>query len=302
MRRMMLTNLSLLAIALVFGACGANLDDQATAEQDAVSTYRLSFVTLRHDQRKCMSPLCGGYFVQDVNGGTAERYVSGLDFSRADLDDDSIARVQAAPAEELVLRGKLGPAEWNYNTRTFLVYEAYRGMPGMRPVSGEAFYKVQDRDPQIRCFMAPCPNLVALTLNTSTQTIFDSTDVMRASAPHVDQNWLAERLHGRNAIAAGVIRDGTLFPGGYEKVLDASQVYVRLPERIGPCPMMPIPNCDPLTATFTRSADRCLVFDACADHSNCPSLQPAICAEGYELQGWPTNTVACIAFACDPIL
>jgi hypothetical protein len=51
--------------------------------------------------------------------------------------------------------------------------------------------------------------------------------------------------------------------------------------------------------TYTRDANLCLDFAACAAPRACPDLIPA-CAFGYTLAAWPAAPNGCPAFACDP--
>ncbi|MCU0691590.1 MAG: hypothetical protein MUF54_09325 [Polyangiaceae bacterium] len=292
------------ATALTLGGCAAQTgpDQDISSQTDSeVSARTDSFVSIRKDVRKCASPLCGGYFVRDLNQSGHERYVSTLDFAAAALDDVSVAEVLKAPQGDIVLSGKLGRKEKRFGTRPFLVASAYRGMPGVRPDSSDLFYAAQERSPRITCITAPCPNQVATKLNTSERSYFDKLNIMHAAKPAVDKRWLRDRVQGHEAVVAAHFAPGEQFPGGREKVLDISQVFIKLPDTVGPCPMTPIPACEaPLTATFTRNADRCLIFDACVNQTQCPMIKPPVCADGYELVSWQTNTTMCRKFVCDP--
>src|SRR4029078_11866239 len=73
-------------------ACAANdgpsdpgsIDERA----DELSVTHPSFVTLRADLRRCLDPMCGGFFVRDVNQQGTEQYVSRLDFQESGLPTD----------------------------------------------------------------------------------------------------------------------------------------------------------------------------------------------------------------------
>ena len=292
------------SLALLGGAsCDPNLNaEEELSEQGlALSRSKASYVTLRRDMRKCVSPLCGGYFVRDVNKHAQEQYVSGLDLSRATLDEATQEKVLSAPESELVLAGRLGPREAQWKTRTFVVVEAYRGMPGVSVSAGDVFYQATRRDPQIQCFVAPCPNEIGRKLNTPRTIEFSSYSVERASRINVDQDWLTHRVYGHGAVVAGRMVKGQIFPGGPEKVLDASQVFVRLPDPIGPCPMFPIHQCpEGFFNTFQRNMDRCLIPTGCGDESLCPMVKPAPCAQDYTLSFFRANNPLCIEFVCDP--
>src|SRR5687767_13217184 len=99
-------------VAVAFVGCGVSESNVGTTEEDPVeeggelSTVSRTFVGLRRDMRKCISPLCGGYWVHDLNRVTfTEHYVSGLDFSASGLSDAAQAQVHDGLLAEVVLRG-----------------------------------------------------------------------------------------------------------------------------------------------------------------------------------------------------
>lgn len=266
---------------------------------EAVDEMSVSFVTLRADLSTCAAPLCGGYFVHDVNRQRAEQYVSRLDFE-ASLPADVIDDVRSAPLGELVLRGHVGRQETRSHSRPFVVLEAFRGMPGVTPRAGAAFYQVSARKPPIACLVAPCPNEIASLLNTNVAGEFDRVAVDRAALSWVDKGWLSSRVAAHGAIVAGMFEEGAHFPGGFEQVLDASQVFVRLPEHVGPCPASPVLTCMARTiAVQERTEDRCITQVACVTPGICPLLAPA-CPAGYSLTSWTAAPHGCPAYACDP--
>jgi hypothetical protein len=297
------------ACALLFTgatACAASdgPSDPGTIGENAdeASVTLSSFVTLRADLRRCLAPVCGGYFVSDVNRQRDEQYVSGLDFTESGLPTDAIGDVRSAPPNELVLRGHLGLPEPRFHTRPFVVLEAFRGMPNVTPREGDAFYQVDARRPPIACFVAPCPNEIASLLNTTSEEAFDRISVDRAALPWVDKRWLASRVATHDAVAVGAFAQGEYFPGGFEKVLEVSQVFVRLPERVGPCPTTPQFLCTEGTIVLQkRTEDRCFVQLGCVVSTLCAQSQPMPeCASGYTLASWAEPPSGCPTFACDP--
>jgi len=284
-------------LALLAAVSGCVVAPDTTDDTQDLSASSRTYITLRADLRKCQSPMCGGYFIRDANRTTAESYVYGLDFTGSGLSDADIATVKATPPEELVIRGKLGA--FHGPTRSLLVSEAYVGMPGMTPAAGATFYNAKDHSPPIECFAAPCNNGVALKLNTTAKTSFTSYATAGAAAPFVDQAWLTDRVENHAAIVAATIHAGQHFAAGDEMVLDASQVYVKLPVALGPCGKPAVPTCTGgKVPTFKRGVDRCVAFDACVKPGVCPHNLPA-CEDGYSLQSWAKAPSACSAFACD---
>ena len=82
------------------------------------------FVTVRLDLRRCVSPLCGGYWVTAVNqAGAQTQYVSGLTGQSQEL----LAKVHAVDPKELLLQGTYGQTESRFHTRPFIVTQAFEG-------------------------------------------------------------------------------------------------------------------------------------------------------------------------------
>lgn len=291
------------AALLLSGGCATELAepafDEITGDLSAASN---SWVTLRHDYRKCMAPLCGGYWVRDVNRKTAERYVSALVLPPASFDAATSAKVTGAPTEELVLRGKLGPKDVKFKTQTFIVAAAYRGMPGKAPVAGDSFYSAKPRSPKISCVAAPCSNEVATKLNFTAPNYFMDYAVNRAAAVFVDQQWLTLRVRDHGAVVAGTIVAGKKYPMGAAPTLDASQVYINVKDMAGPCPVFKLAACPAGTArAYSRDANLCVLPGACVTAKACPAKAPAQCAANYALTAWnPTGGAKCLTFACDP--
>jgi hypothetical protein len=291
------------AFVISFAGCmtaiGEPGEDLAQAE-DEISALLPSYVTVRPDLRRCAAPLCGGYFVRDVNNGERVYYVSELVFPRTLFDAETIEEALEAPGD-MILRGVLGVAEPRFETRPFVVREAFRGMPGHAPRTGDRFFTVEERKRPIMCLVAPCNNEIAVELNTRVRRDFTRFSVNGAASRWVDREWLASRVDDHGALVAGVFVPGEKFPGGYEKVLAAHQIYVRLPDVMGPCPSTPVAMCPTHeVATFSRSEDRCLVFEGCERLvATCPPLAP-VCAEGYTLASWRSEPYGCMDYACDP--
>jgi hypothetical protein len=286
------------ALALV-GTLGA-LPAGRGAEAPPPDDTRVLHVTARRDLRRCASPLCGGYFVHELNQTSGERYVSGLDFSSSGVPDAMVTSALDALAD-LVLKGQLGPTEPTFGTRALRVTDLYRGLPGVTAGQADEFFTVQASDPPIRCFVAPCNNEVATRLNASSTFRFTTLSVEGMAIPWIDRAWLTAEIHGRGAVVAGHLEKGDHLPGGYEEVLDVSRVYLHLRDPAATaCPPHARVACvRGKVATYRRTEDRCLVFDACVDPGICPDYVP-VCADGYTLASWASAPAGCPAHACDP--
>ena len=129
----------------------------------------------------------------------------------------------------------------------------------------------------------------------------DGAEVTDAALSFVDQQWLTNRIAEHGAFATGKFIQGALVSGTHEKVLSASQVFVKLPEMPGPCPLVKMPACPAgKVRNYERNEDRCVLPSfTCVTPGVCALFLPA-CAEGYELQSWSGGQFACPVHACDP--
>ncbi|MBK7860077.1 MAG: hypothetical protein IPJ65_15970 [Archangiaceae bacterium] len=293
----MRTLIGLFVVALA--GCGVSESSVGSNEADPfddgaeLSATSRTYVQLRRDMRKCIAPLCGGYWVHDVNRANLnEVYVSALDFSGSGLSEDDQGHVYEALGE-VVLRGKLGPKEARFGTRPFIVTEAYRGLPGLAVGSADAFFKVKAES--ITCIRAPCPSMSAIQVNHSAKTLFHAYDAANLGGTRLDLSWLTTR-----AVEDGAITAGTLVKKGDALTLEPSNVFVRLPERVGPCPQFKLAACPSgQVRTYTRTVDRCVLPAACITPGFCALFIP-VCDEGYTLASWPAGNFGCNAYACDP--
>jgi hypothetical protein len=297
-----------LLVGLLFVGCGvteAELTDvgaDTTEELGELGTSTRSYVVFRRDTRRCIAPLCGGFWVHDVNRATLnEQYVSGFDFSTSNLRGlpEHQADVTNGGNFEVVLYGKLGPKESNYNTRTFLVSDAWRGMPGVTFTEpADSFMRVQSVN--LQCFAAPCPTLRATKLHSTSKTLFHDLEVKPAALPMVDRNWLANRVIENDALVAGRFVAGNTVGTGQEKVLETSQIFVHLPDRTQSCPRSIPPSCTGgKTGIWSRNHNLCSVPAGCTLPGACAAFVPS-CADGYELVSWTGGPFACTQYACDP--
>lgn len=292
---------ALLALAL-FG-CGTA--DVATGESDEdllsdeLNTTTPSYVYARRDMRKCTAPMCGGWYVRDANKRTAEQYVSDFDFSSSGLDADQQAIVRGAADGEVVVLGKLTRLTTRIRFRKFVVESAWRGMPGRTWTTNAKLYSIKDIRPLIRCFAAPCNGLNFTVLNVGASGSATSLSVGSASGPFVDETWLDKEVTREDALVVATIVNGQQFPAGPEQVIDAQQVFVKLPETMN-CPQFKLAACPRgQFHGYERNTDRCVMPTGCTRGGRmCAQFIPS-CEEGYELISWMTAS-GCAAYACDP--
>jgi len=177
-----------LAAVVVGTACGATdgfeADDTALFENDASKADGIAststFFKFRRDMRRCVSPLCGGYWMSRVNraqtkcvNGTwaAECYV-------AELDSRGIGDVGIDAAS--ILRGDIKSQTYtNFgNMGKFVVKEAWA--PASTNVAVGTFYRATDSG--IRCIRAPCNSIHEAKLNSTTSANVSGIDFSATGA------------------------------------------------------------------------------------------------------------------------
>lgn len=270
-------------------AVSGDLEGDSSDDSSDLSTTKDTFVIARHDQRRCISPVCGGYWVKDLNSTMEERYVSGLDFTGSMLDDVAQQQATSAPDGALVLEGRLGPKETHYGTRTLRVLGAYRGMPGQAVSSTDKFYAVAPT--RIACITQPCANLQTTRLNRTTgHAMATDVTVDRAVATLVDDRWLHDLVISNHAVVAGkIVRHD------HHVTVDAGQVFVQLGREV-PCAQPPIASCPSGQIHAFEREGRCIMPAGCTAPGVCAAFEP-VCDDGYALVSWQN---VCPRFACEP--
>ncbi|MEK6334564.1 MAG: DUF6748 domain-containing protein [Acidobacteriota bacterium] len=183
-----------------------------------------TYYSVRRDLRRCVSPLCGGYFVKRVNRPNTAcsdgRVMS--DCYVAEINWNGNAEVNGST---FVVRGNIGRKRFGHfgNLGEMRVSESWTPMGNNRALG--TFYRVRDRG--VRCITHPCPTHLEAKLNSaSSQNI---AGVNLASSNLGDQNAAAVTqamtgpggviVTGENVVVRG--------PGGRSFELRGTQVYLR---------------------------------------------------------------------------
>jgi hypothetical protein len=139
---------------------------------------------VRHDQRLCPSPRCGGYWVAIVNG-VRTRCVDGRRHVQCHVARavDGRRRPVADVAEGALVRGAMIVG---HTDRVDLVARAAYAPAGTAPASG-GWYRVVDNG--IRCVRAPCFSYTAFSVNARTRVRASSLDLRasRATSAEVER-------------------------------------------------------------------------------------------------------------------
>ena len=250
------------------------------------------WVTLQRDLASCSTaPRCG-WTAHAVNEHDPGTHVDGIDLTRAGIAAGTPeAGVLDAPDGEVVIHGTRSPEG------IFVATEVWRGLPGNAWSPGDVFVQV-DRSGATACGGGPCGHESTRELNVGVDIAVPTVDFARSTDPGVDRAWIEDRVYQRGAVIAGRFIMNEQARGISR--LDASEVFVPLPDRVGPCSESAV-SCGPGTVVgYQRNRDRCLVAGECVTvHGDCPGNAPS-CARGYVARTWLSRRSACPAFACDP--
>jgi len=245
-----ISTLTLLATSAALGAhmvssTPAHAGDKSVGESATVTTSSESagaYYAITSDLRKCATPLCGGWFLAQVNQPTtqchdgrsaAQCYAPELDWSSAGLSDakeDELLEASRNAAVDrqvyAIVRGTFAPTNDTPRPELgrFIVTEAWI-IEGDSHASG-TFVWVHDNG--LRCFAAPCRNLTERTLNTSGVTDIAEVDFAPAGLSDSQREVCTADMYGPNGlIVAGsrytVHANGSTAPGR-----TASAAYRRL--------------------------------------------------------------------------
>lgn len=220
-------------------------EDVAGESQEALAASGNTgyFVVTRHDNRRCVSPLCGGVFVKRVNSATtrcadgtmqAECYVGGYDFAPTGLDTNERADFQSSFESGFALvRATMRATTFNsVKLGKLRVTEAWKGA-GEVATTG-TFFRVADNG--IRCVRAPCPSTTAYTLNTSDQhnIINVGLDSVPATPSELSSAQAALGTSQGVLVSGGLALPKCLPTANCGPFVTAEEFYLRVVHQTGP--------------------------------------------------------------------
>jgi hypothetical protein len=208
-----------------------------------------TFYTVRADLRRCVSPMCGGYFVKRVNLATT-RCANGQYMAQcyvAEIDWNGQPEIDAGKA---LLRGNVIAKTYGRfgNLGAFRVTESWQAI-GDGQAAG-TFYHVRDRG--LRCITYPCPTHHEAKLNSTFSLNIAGVDLSGASLGTNNAPVAEAAMTGPDAAIITGNNVSVTGPGGRLLELKATQVYFR--DRTG------VSNLKPCIKTGCSSA-------ICSDHN-----------------------------------
>lgn len=185
------------------------------AEEKASNSANTGFfVVTRRDMRRCISPLCGGYFVKRVNAEKTrcadgnlrnECYVSEITLGGMRLSDREASEFMGSLAEgKALIKAR---AYRHRFSRTWLgklkASEGWLGATGSTPDG--TFYRVADNG--TRCVTTPCPSTTAYGLNGAEDHRLIRSNLENTESPAEETSL----FQAQNAIGT---REGIIIAGG----------------------------------------------------------------------------------------
>jgi hypothetical protein len=178
--------------SLALTACSSD-DDVETIDQPITSVENgVTYLSIRPDTRRCVSPLCGGHWVSAVNGGRltcadgtrkSECYVATLDTEALALpESDELALEDRIHGRgSVIVGGTLGRRSVRGFGRLghLEVTEAWTAGAAAGVPTGTAVLVNLNG---VRCIQAPCPSLSEQTLNRDRSTNIADLDFRPSGA------------------------------------------------------------------------------------------------------------------------
>lgn len=187
----------------------------ASLAQDAVAalpTRDAYLIVTQVDARKCIYPVCGGYFVKAVNqaltrcaDGSLKKTCHAVELDTRALgwtpEQQAAFEAHFAKGHALV-RGVITPEPRGFYTGEVLaITEAWQGQGLRKPVG--ISYSVKSTG--IVCITAPCPSLAATRLNSTAAPINPDLDLSLSGASAAQIQAGLEALSKTGILATGAV-------------------------------------------------------------------------------------------------
>lgn len=294
-----------LAIAIgpsTFGSSQESDADQLstnTSSADSPAAEALAdegeFYLVRQDVRRCISPLCGGYFVKRANQSWTrcanrrwmkECYV-------AEIDWNGKPEIETSKA---LLRGNIIARRFPRfgNLGGLRVSESWRSTSD-KPAS-DAHYRVRDRG--VRCITHPCLSHQAAKLNSRLVENIAGVDLAAAGADGEEISEAAAAMTRPEGVIVAGYHATVTGPAGRAQTLKATKFYLLAGAQIGGPPSGPKP-CFKTGCSSQVCADRD-VITTCEYRPEYACYQRALCERQANGECGFTQTaelISCLAQA-----
>lgn len=275
-------------------------EEEVVAESEDAITGKPTnygyFIVTRRDFRRCVSPLCGGFFVKRVNGATTtcadgkkqkECYVSSITFNGMGLSAREEQELRAAvESGHGLIKARQYKKKWN-NAVTLGTLKASEGwLSATKSVDGSfdgSFYRAADNG--LRCIKAPCPSTTAYELNSKESWNITAVHLDNTQNP-ADQESLSRAQDAlstpEGVLVAGGVATPKCIPGSNcGPFVNASDFYLKYTHTEGvSCGghvMGPPQHCNAGQYCAWSPENMCGAFDV----SGACSYKPEVCNKIY---------------------
>ena len=269
-------------------AAAADGAEEVAASEDAITGAPSNagyYVVTHRDLRKCVSPLCGGFFVKRVNQATTlcadgtqqvECYVASITISGMGLSTREADgfRADLESGKALV---KARSYKTKFGATTLGTLKASEGWVAASGSAADGtFYRVADNG--LRCVKAPCPSTTAYALNVGDDHNVINVNLGNTATP-ADPAALDRATQAVGTTEGVIIAGGIALPkckpgSNCGPVAIASEFYLRVTRREGKgCGARGNGYCNAGQFCHWKDADIC----GAADAGGTCSYKPEIC-------------------------
>ncbi|KAM9994714.1 hypothetical protein ACTFIY_000887 [Dictyostelium cf. discoideum] len=262
------------------------------------------YYRFREDVRRCSKPRCGGYFLKKLNSQAGDEiYVSSFIMVNANLNP-----MEIQDHDQNIISGYVMPSDDDDGYNTFFLKGIHERMVIPDVVNKkvrsnetnkylDSFYFLSRS--QIECIQADgCPIYKSIKINLNESTNFESyIEPYTSSVPLLDLNWFNSRLIKKDIDSPyiGSIVSGTI----NDNKLSITEIFINTEDPVFPCKRNSFTCSTHNVPTFSRSVDRCPIFEKCVSRSVCHLGIPT-CPKGYKSYSYPSLPKGCLKYYCDP--
>ncbi|KAM9957163.1 hypothetical protein ACTFIW_008903 [Dictyostelium discoideum] len=263
------------------------------------------YFKFRPDVRRCSKPKCGGYFLKKLNSGPYDEiYVSSFIMVNGNLNPMEIEGY-----DQNIISGYVMPSGEDDGCNAFFlkgIHERmvipdavnnYKIVPSNIFKKSESFFFLSSS--QNECIQSDgCPIYKSIMVNFNESTNFESyTEPYTSSVPLLDLNWFNSRLIKKDIHSPyiGSIVSGTI----NDNQLSINEIFINIEDPVFSCKKNNFTCTTRQVPTFSRSVDRCPIFEKCVARSVCHLGIPT-CPKGYKSYSYPSLPKGCLKYYCDP--
>jgi hypothetical protein len=241
---------------------------EPVGEQAASLKGEQHYFSITRDMRRCIAPICGGYFIKAVNhdstlcadGSSAARcYVASVDWS-------ALGSEPAFDSSVVIVSGNLQSKNYaGFGEFGELVADGAWGSATAVPPTGK-YYRL--RDTGLRCITTPCFSIAAELLNSDSEpTTLSGLNLDAANASEKQLEAANAALAAGNLLVAGKVKPGAS-RARKGRDLNASQFFL---------PGSTEPRC--YSDDDCQSGERCNAGEVCLPPPGCGPgrVCPAVC-------------------------